>query len=1052
MATPRSKPQTIAFIPPGVEQSVGTRSLPLGRLVEATNVRQIKKGEWRKRPGFARTIPTDDVGVYSGGGVNMQSVYAGALVERDAVGQFWAYNSAGTIRRRMGIAPAGLTGARPFPTYQDAGIDQAPNPPIVVGGTVTEFGNRRSVMVLGANSDKWVFTVGDGQFQYAVTGADGSIKKPATVQTSTTAYQLAAAYHPGQSRIYVLVTDGTSLVTTYSFNTSTYVLAGSAAYAAGVTGLTGVDVAYLSSPGEVAVVIMSYDTGTPRCRARHSYLDPATLAPKGAPAAVNVDVTPHANRPDFCGGGTILISSGATSWYYAFWRAAAASLTLELVLVQVTTSTLAAAATTQLATVAVSAAGDDWRAVASGWVDLGSGNREVLAQTYGPTTRFSDCDVRRYTWNGSVVTNTLVAAGATLASKPALLNSAWYFLTIRDTGYPILGSGSTVSKYNVRRGEMYLRSSSGAVLAQMFEGGDGPHMWHRALAPDQTSTPNIDIAISDAFVTTLVSPAANTLACAVGRSGDQFWHQQTTVVTMDFAAAYGSPVALGGLAIFPGPVVCAAGPGDNLAELFPLHPPPVPVVALGNAGVTGATQVCVTYRIVRSDGRIWETAPSQPFEGTLFYNNTVTVQTVKHLYSTSAQIQLCVYAPLLGSTILLLQQVKRNDPTVNSVNMQAWSLEPDEPYSSTALHTNGGGLSHAQPPPSRSLTLWRDRLHLSGTPTEGEVWSSQELVEGEGANFSEFLRSNWNDGQGAILGLKPVDHNYLAAFKRNGIAVASGPGPDGRGGNPYTWQTLTTEKGLSDAALASPVSTPFGCEFQNEADGRWCVVGTDLQVRDIMQGADSHRTKTVACALLVESERQVWVFCTDGTLLVRGYAFPDAERPLGDWWKWSSTGLRRAYGAVITPTGPLHINVDGALQSPAAATWRDTGDGGTLYAIDTAIETGRLAPFGLLMEGGVVGTHLIGEVVSAGLGDILAQVTVTPDDALVGSDHEIFIADGDDYDFSMKPTGCFRCKEVRVRVEEFATGNLEGCIFVGVALDVVPYGRTRILPVGQRIA
>lgn len=1050
MATPKSRPQTIAFIPPGVEQSVGTRSLPLGRLVEATNVRQIKKGEWRKRPGFARAVPSVDTFAY-GNADPGQSVYAGALVERDLAGQFWSYDSVNNVRRYRGIVGNGA-GGRPFPSYQDAGINLAPTT-ITSGGSLEHEGTRCALVALGASNDRWVFAVGEDKFQFTIFRSDGSVKLAATTQTSTDVSQLAAVYDPLNGFMWVIALNGNpaglaSAATSYKFS-SDGVFQSSATYAS-FTGGTGIDAKWLTSHGEMAVVISQYDTGTPRCRVTHSYLNPSTGQPRGSPAAVNVDVTPHANRSNTCGGVRILVSSGATSWYYSFWRASSTSNTMELILVQVTSVTLTAAATSQLATSATTAA-SEWRAVTSGYLDTVTGNRVVFSQIFNPntvTTRTFEQDTRRYTWNGSVSTQVLVAQGAWLASDPALIGTTWYFLTGRDDGLNYLLGGVAVHEgHLIRRGELYLRDSSGNIVAQLFDRGDGPPFWHRAFSIDN-EVAGVFLTNLSQFVTNLLATSATGLILATGRVSDVFYNPKPTVVTLDFAASYGPPAAIRSLAVFPGPIVTACGPSDRVGELFPLHAPPFPRVALGSAGATGTASACITYRIPRSDGTFWESSPSPSATGTYFAtDNSIVAPTVRH--SLGAAIQICLYSSALGSSILTLQDFKPNDPAAATVTFKVWPYQTSF-VAPTALYTNGGGLSNTVIPPARAVALWRDRLHLSGTPTEGEVWSSQEIVEGFPPTFSELLRSNWNDGQGAILGLKPVDHNYLAAFKRNGVAVASGPGPDGRGGNPYTWQTLTTEKGLSDAALASPVSTPWGCEFQNEADGRWCVAGTDLQVKDIMQGADSHASKTVACALLNEAERQVWVYCTDGTLLVRGYAFADQERPLGDWWRWESDGLLRAYGAVMTPTGPMHIESNGVIRSPGAALWRDITSGSPVD-IEWAIESGRLAPFGLFGEGAVVGAHILGEAADLGFGDVGMTVTVTPDDAILGSSHIIFPDPDVPVDFSMKPAGCFRCKEVRVRVEESSINNVEGVVFVGVALDVVPYGRTRILPVGQRI-
>jgi hypothetical protein len=1025
MATPRQRPQTVAFVPQGTNQAKGSRSLPLGSLVEATNVRQLKEDEWRKRWGFARTSPSVDASVYVGPPVG--AAYAGgALVERDAVGQFWASDEAVTTRRYRGST----VGARPFPTYQDAGITHS--------SSVVGQGPRRSVTVLGASSDRWVFTVCNGNFQRTITRSDGAVKLSASSTTSANVQQLAAVWDPVNSFMWVLALNAAgSTVTSYKYD-SAGAFVSSATYSS-PTGGTSLDAKWLSSPGEMAVVIAAYDSATPRCRVTQSYLNPSTGQPKGAPAAVNLDVTPHANRPDTCGGVRILISSGATTWYYSFWRASTNANTLDLILNSVTTSTLANAGSTVLTSVATTA-GEDWLGVTSGYVDTGTGNRVVFAQPLKPDTTavyVYDLATTRYTWDGAVTTT--VTIGGWLASDPCLVGSTWYVVTGRDSGYYLTIPNS--SGINERVGELYLRDSNGNIVSQILP-GTAPPVWHQG-ATLSNDFATVQYFQYDQFVTNLLLIGSDKLVMTCGRTGELWPNSPPVVTTWNFSAGYGPPVALGNIAVFPGPVVLAAGPKDYFAELFPLHPPPAPRVAFGAAGASGVAGVCFTYRIVRSDGTAWETAPGPAITGTFFFNdNSVVIPPLKHQLGPSVTVQVCMYSTIAGGTLFTLQAVQENNTGASSLSFKIWPLT--ESFAQpAALHTNGGGLSNATPPPARCLTLWRDRLHLSGTPTDGEAWHSQEISEGLAPTFNEVLRSFWQDAQGPVLGLKAVDWNYLAGFKRNGIGVIGGPGPDGRGQGAYIWQTLTTEKGLSDTGLNSLLSTPFGAAFQNEADGRACLVSPGLQIQEIMQGADTSRTLTVGATVLNEPERQAWFYCTDGTLLVMEYAWAGETKNLVNCWrKWSSANLLRAYGAVMTPTGPLHIESNGVIRTQSA-NWVDTGSGASVDVL-MALETGRMSPFGLMQEGGVVGAHVLGQHIGASS----LRVTVTCDDG-TPSVHNVTTSSPVDY--SMKPAGGFRCKEVRVRIEETASGN-EGFVFEGVALDVVPYGRTRILPVGQRIA
>lgn len=1069
MATPRQPPQTIAFVPQGTNQAKGSRSLPLGALVEVTNGRQVKEDEWRKRRGFARTVPAVETVLYGddsfggaihagrrvkapavyGGASPGDSVYAGSIVERDAVGQFWSLDPTNSTRRFRGVIGDGQntqSGTRPFPSYRNVIHDLA----LGAATSLGVYGPRRSVTAIGANNDIWTFTVGKDQFTYSIAAADGAVKLSQIARGIANAQQLTAVYNPVNSTMWVLIlNEAGTTVSSMSFNVAG-VLQVFATYASPV-GATSLKAYWLSSPQQIAVVIAAYDNATPRCRVTQSYLDTVSGLPKGAPAPVNFDSTPNANRPRTCGGVNILIGTGATSWYYSFWRAGAAQWTVELVLVTVTTATLATASSTVLTTVTTPSAITEYRGVTSGYVDTVNGNRVVFGQSFINDTLFQPTyhtSTGKYVWNGTVTTeDPLWALGAWLASDPVLVGGAWYVATGWEGGNNSGFLAPPTSPPVGRIGRLFLRDTDGNIVSQALS-ENAPCMWQTTTSINN-DTSTAQLAQYDQFVTTLLSPAANKIIMVSGVLGEVQLQAGVVSITWDFAAQFGPPVALADLAVFPGPILTVVGASEHVREAFPLHPPPALRAALGTTGLSGTASACATYRFMGADGKAWESAPSLASTGTFFAdNNGVTIPSLKHIAGAQAA-EMCLYSTPLGSSIYVLQKVFPNNPLNTSVASNIWpSLDPDLP-GLTPLPTSGGGLSNASPPPSRNVALWHDRLHLSGTPTEGEVWHSQEIVEGFPPTFSEILRSNWNDGQGGILGMKAVDWNYLAAWKRNGVGVISGPGPDGRGNQgAYVWQTLTTEKGLSDTGLNSLLSTPFGAAFQNEADGRICLVSTGLQIQDLMQGADASRTLLVGACLLHEGERQAWFYCTDGTLLVLEYAWAGETKGLVNCWRrWATASLLRAYGAVITPAGPLHIESTGVLRTqrdPASTDFTDASPS-VASEILTAYETGRLAPFGLMQEGGVVGAHVLGQH----LGVTSMRITVTCDDG-TPSVHDKTTSSPVDY--SCKPTGGFRSKEVRVRIEETASGGTEGYVFEGVALDVVPYGRTRILAVSQRIA
>jgi hypothetical protein len=1019
-------PATVAFPFGAADQAKGERHLLAGELTLAQNVRMVKEDEWRKRPGFDRTVCSTFVGGTPSGTPKEYALVGGSDIWRDGSDQVWS--------REPDANTAYLRGKqqRAFPTHFTVNRN-APS-------------NYKPLTVL-AGGDLWVFQretyatlFGEVFWSITVYDATTKVMKQAPLTYSVQALgsvptidSWSAAYDSANGYIWLMIVGSSTRIESYRFTVSSpsttptmtayRVVAGEA--------FNCIDIKKLSN-GEFLVAASSFTTpAAHRCYFEHSYLNPATGAAKVAPGAAGVVTAPTVPNPRCCTGVRILNYDAANGTvYYAIWRTkAGVANTVQLMLIEVSTTTLSVTASVELATESVTQTANPIVGVCSGYRNPSSGDRIVYAQIdINDTPTPGVLKITRYTYNGATTAFTVVARQAVLLSDPFNQGASTEFFFV--TGYDDGQTSHAQRTY-------FLRNQDGGIISQ-FMPGEGSAAWYQSVGRDSGGGAYTHFT---GFVNAPVNPASSKWMVAVAAEDSANETTLVNVVELDFSETYAPPVAIDDIVVFNGPVPQVAGPRDDLHDLSPLlFPALAPTFSLGAGAALGTFRVCYRYRFQDSSGRFYRSASSATASAAfLTTGRTVVVQTMQHIGKGVVAIE--IYGSVADGTDMYLQTVAWNDLAADTV---AWPVTPERwGTAGELLDTAGGALSPAPTPASRCAALWRGRLHLSGCADQREIWSSKEMQPGRGPEFNEALVTEWLDGIGAPEVLQACDWNYLSAHKADGtVGVLSGPGPDGRGSGGYTVLTLS---GAKAARVGSAATGPAGCYFQNVQDGRICLLPPGSPAVDIGRGVESYRATNVVAALHVESERSVWFFLSDGKVLVLNYAFPTASSPSGRWSVTSGPSLA-AVGAAMNGTAPRYLEASSTIgfRSPGAA-WVDANAAGNADVL-TKISLSKLRPAGHQQEFMVDRGYFEGQH----LGSSNLRITITND---IGQTEQ-FTKTGtaSPLDYMVTPGAqTLRTKEFGVSIEETAS-TTEGFVYDTFAADIKTVGKIKVPNAGNWIA
>jgi hypothetical protein len=484
-------------------------------------------------------------------------------------------------------------------------------------------------------------------------------------------------------------------------------------------------------------------------------------------------------------------------------------------------------------------------------------------------------------------------------------------------------------------------------------------------------------------------------------------------------------------------------------------------VTSGYVAPTGDTSVAVVYRLTSSDGTIWRSSPYILPNSLVWESMAISrlrVPTLRHLMEgTAAEIEIYI-----GQVDLQLVTVIVNDSTVDWIDQILAGPTASYPTISAAvtaagpgelLYTTGGALENAPPPNARAVYIWKDRAFCADG---NRIWVSQEFADGIGIQWNDITSIEWGEGTGDILGICHTDWNYLAFFKRDAIAVISGPGPDGMGSGNYSVQTLSTKAGCSNPK--SLINGADGCYFQDSQTGRLMLLNASLQVAeaapgafDITAGTDPYTVNPITCALHVEQKRQMWFYVGGdaSTIIVLDYKHRGESCPAGSVYTWDVSALGAPCGAAIVHNIPTLIFTDGSVAEQTAAQCYDQTVSSVEHAILQSMQTSDINPLGLQRQFNLSRIQFLGEFQDQST----ITLTTYPDFSGFGSTSGPVNLTTGPAQFVTRPPNAMRIQSIRFQVDEGVYASIygRGFKFIGFALEVQDCGKIASLSVGRVI-
>lgn len=180
------------------------------------------------------------------------------------------------------------------------------------------------------------------------------------------------------------------------------------------------------------------------------------------------------------------------------------------------------------------------------------------------------------------------------------------------------------------------------------------------------------------------------------------------------------------------------------------------------------------------------------------------------------------------------------------------------------LYTTGGVIENTPLPVTNLFAQNNDRLYLVDEQT-GQLWISKPLVQGEQVSFSDSLTVRLP--QGKPKAIASFDDKIIL-FTQDAVFAAAGVGFDELGGGGLSdWQRV----GFGIGAVTQLCVQVFdaGVLFQSEK-GVW-LLSRGLQVSYLGAPIEDFSNKTFVGSLHLRDRHQIWLWASDGTVVVWDY-------------------------------------------------------------------------------------------------------------------------------------------------------------------------------------
>jgi len=994
--------QLVQVLFSGVDQRTKDKVIRVpGKLVEAKNVRMSKTGAYGKRYGASALNTTTDSGtITTGKGIAASNdsivLHANDVIyNRDTTNNMW---------RNRG------TQARAFATDQVAIPSRAGRPQCVVqSGYIYEF-------------TAGLQTTTTPGFYYRVTDAASGIEIKAPTFASyggvgTTVLNMRAIAAGGY--VWVFIGDNDP-IKAFKFDPATPAAAPTSTdYFDPTAG--GVQIAWdvISTVNGVAFFAIAGSGSTIGGVSRttwFSYLDTAT----GLAAA----------SPGWVGDSTMVYSSGHTAaWVkydgtngFLYLTYLGPSATFSARLVRVSASAFTGVTERNL----TNHSGSNDR-ILNGYSDDGDTVQVLLSDASNGSTSadIENCKIHKYqhVWSTNTTTTTSNwMRHAWLACEPFKIGSTWYLIT----GYD--------DNNNLQRSYCLRTASDKAILARALYARAG-NVFHRGT----TSFNNMTAAYS------AVTVSGNTVySCLIGNDGVNGEYHVRRVI-WNLADSYGPLRSLDGgqNVLVPGGWPARLGDSEStIVDPAPMmyprsHGTPTTVASAG-ATLNGTYGVAILYSYTDGRGRRYLSSPTAQTNTAVTTNNAIRIAAPNLRMGNQdlAKFKIEVYITGAGPAgSLQLVKTVANDPTTDTQNID---LTAPAATGAETIYTASSELSNAPPPPFKVVTEWHNRVFLTDTDVEGEVWASKEYVVGRGTDYAETLVFKVGAGTGRIRAAGVVDDNYLAFFKRDSISVIQGAGPDSRGRGQYSPIEVPGAYGCTNPN--SVVTGPQGCFFAH-TDGGIYLLGRTLEVTYIGRGVDNHKSATIQAAVHFPKDQHVRFWTSTNKVLVFDYGHPTESDPMGQWYVWEGDAMAGLAAAVVNDV-VHYVQSNGVVYKEVSGQYFDGTNTPILHAVEIApIPFGNILGYSQCMRGQLLGTYAAASTVRVTLKSDYAASTDTLSKAFTAGPLNL----------EFRPVNTRKNTSFGVRIEQTGSDLTEAFTIEGLAFEILLEPRLRRLNTTARI-
>lgn len=305
-------------------------------------------------------------------------------------------------------------------------------------------------------------------------------------------------------------------------------------------------------------------------------------------------------------------------------------------------------------------------------------------------------------------------------------------------------------------------------------------------------------------------------------------------------------------------------------------------LANGGAGAVAAQDYYyqVVYQWTDNQGNLNRSAPSIPVTITLASASQVKIYipTLRLSYKTNVIISIYRFSTAqqtyyrIGNVIQPTQNNDTRDYVVVTDNNLDAAIVGNE-----ILYTNGGIIENLAPNPSGAISIFDNRLWISDTEIENNIYYSKQVIPGTPVEMSDLLSiyvspiQSSQGSSGPVRCLFPMD-DKLIIFKDNAIYYINGTGPDNTGSNSQYSEPILITSTVGCSNQKSIVFMQNGLMFQSDK-GVW-LLSRDLQTAYIGAAVESLTEGAIVnSANLIPGTNQVRMSLNTGIMLMYDYYF-----------------------------------------------------------------------------------------------------------------------------------------------------------------------------------